>query len=168
VYRLTGLFRTAWRAEGLASGSLGWPTSSASKDTKLKLTVQKFQKGVVIADSKRYAIVGSNEWALAKSKGVGTGPLGWPKTAVKATSAAGGGEYQKFTAGTITWRAEHGAIFVKKVIWDAATAAGGITVLGWPLAAATTDAAGKVTQKFEHGTITWTKAKGAAVKVTSS
>jgi len=167
IYRLTGQVRTAWTTNSHASGVLGWPTSKATKDAKLGVTVQKFEKGVVIATSKKHGIIGANQWAVAKAHGVGGGSLGWPTATVKKSSVGAGGEYQYFTAGTITWQQDRGAFFVPKAIWAARTTVGGLAGLGWPTAAATWDAKKSAwTQKFEFASITCVTGKACTVKST--
>lgn len=169
VYRLAGQMRIAWRANSYAAGVLGWPTSTPAKDAALGLTVQKFETGLVIANSTKYGVVGSHQWTLAKSMGVGNGALGWPTSTIKKSTAGAGGDYQAYTAGTITWQESRDAIFVPKVLWTALAANGGVAgSLGWPIGPAKGD--GKTTtttQKFEGGSITWTKAKGAVVTLTA-
>ena len=75
-----------------------------------------------------------------------------------------GGCYQGFSMGNIYWTEATGS-------WDVS---GGIFVeyvkegtewgiLGYPTSGERIDASGVVYQSFEHGTIYWTKAKGAWV-----
>src|SRR5690606_13234256 len=142
--------RIAWREDKYASGFLGWPISTPKKDSTIGYTVQHFENGVVMADSKKYGLVGGHQFEVARANGLGKGALGWPTDSVKKSSVGSGGEYQYFTAGTITWQEERGAFFVPKAIWSARTKVGGLAGLGWPIEAPKTDSKGKVTQKFEH------------------
>jgi len=167
VYSVSGSMRTVWDATGRHKGELGWPTSNASKDAKLNLTVQKFQFATVFHNGKKYASVGANMAALAKERGVGTGALGWSTTGVKTATSHGGGEYQKFKGGILTWQAERGAIYVPTAVWKAHAANGGLKALGWPTGKSSVNASGTTTQKFDGGTITVTKAGKVTVALTA-
>ena len=168
AYRVVGIMRTVWANNNRVAGPLGWPTASTTTNATLKLSVQKFQGGVVVASSKRQAVLGVNVASLAISRGVGTGALGWPTGELKTSTSRDGGEYQRFSGGTITWQAQRGAFYVPNGIWAAVSKSGGFKgPLGWPVAAPSTKS-GVTTQKFEGGTVTWSTAKGASYKLTSA
>ncbi len=163
AFLLTGKFRTAWGDTGHVDGTLGWPTSSLTPKPDLKIDVQKFERGVVIADASKYAIVGINQWELSKAEGLGGGALGWPKGNVGWSSARDGGEYQTFANGTITWQESRGAFFIPKPVWEARNQAGGLAGTGWPTGVVKTSGAGAggKYQYFEDGAITWQESRGA-------
>lgn len=160
---------TAWNAKGRESGVLGWPTSNRYNDDAVGTIDQDFQFGTVFHNRVKWGTVGVNFVSIARDFGVTTSPLGWATSNTVKVSKNGGGQYQSFKGGTLTWHA--GANFyVPSSVWTTVRSHGGVSgsTVGWPTAAATWDAK-KATwvQKFQFATITCVTGKACTVKAAS-
>jgi uncharacterized protein with LGFP repeats len=169
VLHVYGGLRTVFDQTGGVDGTLGWPITNRYSDTTVGTVNQDFEKGTVFFKGTRNGIVGTNFVALARTRGVATGALGWPTSGVGTTSAKGGGQYQSFAGGTLTWQSDNGAIYIPTTIWAAQRKAGGFNgPLGWPTGIATYNSkTATITQPFDGGVITWSKASGATVTLSS-
>ena len=149
-------------AHGGPTGRFGWPTSSAISSTKNGGGwYQKFQGGKVFWNAKvgDHALVTSSILSLYDKRGGTEGTLGWlvssgnDKHGVKGTVGV-------FTNGRI-YSSKKGTDAVLGAILGKYLAKGGTrSTLGWPTSNAY-GVKGVTTQRFEHGVIRWTKARGA-------
>jgi len=161
---------TAWKAKGLATGKLGWPIGSRYIDPVVGTVDQDFQYGTVFHNHKKWGTVGTNFVELARAKGVTTSKFGWATANVVTVSKNGGGQYQTFTKGTLTWQKSVGAMYSPTVVWRAAVAKGGVasSTIGWPRASAKWDSHKSAwKQSFQFATITCVTGKTCTVKATN-
>ncbi len=153
-HTVTGQALDVWARQGRETGVLGFPTSERQRSTVG--WVQSFQGGV-LADDIRTAvpIPVVAPWLTAwVASGRDRGPLGYPRqAAIKA--ADGRGATQLFAGGALTRLGTSPVRRVYGAVWRAWTAAGGLTGrYGWPLSDVTATADGRLTGRFEGGTIT--------------
>lgn len=161
VYTVTGDLYRNWRSHGAQGGSLGWPRGAAAQSAANGGGwSQRFEGGAVMTSpSLKTHLLQGKELALFDERGGIAGSLGWPGGRQKL-SAAGGGYVTPFTNGAI-YRSKAGTIAVLGAIGQKYAAKGGPkSVLGWPTGSAKKEK-GLLTQRFQHGRITWTAAGGA-------
>ena len=158
VFTVTGDLARNWTSHGAQSGSLGWPKGAATRSLKNGGGwSQRFDGGAILwSETSKAHLLTGKELALYDQRGGTEGNLGWPG----ARTALPGGRMTPFTNGVITV-SKGVAVAVVGDIGRRYTAKGGPKgTLGWPLAGARTEK-GVLTQRFEHGRITWTAAGGA-------
>lgn len=153
-----GAIDTKWKSTQSERGSLGYPTSNERRMTKTSGAYQYFQGGMIIwsqatgAKHSSGAILG--RW---KSNGWESTTLRYPTNDEKCT-LKNGGCYQSFQGGSIHWSPNTGAHATFGEIrdmWKSSSYENG--KYGYPTSEATVRSDGKLTQKFEGGTITTSK-----------
>jgi uncharacterized protein with LGFP repeats len=165
-FSVAGGVYTAYLAHRGPLGTLGLPVRKQWTHTKNVGGVsQAFAGGYVFSSPKAgdHVMGGKTLVTYLRRGGVG-GTLGWPVADGKRTTTKsnGTGIVQTFQSGSI-YSSSHGANAVRAAILKAYVAKGGPAgKLGWPTSEART-ASGVATQRFQHGTITWTAARGAVV-----
>jgi uncharacterized protein with LGFP repeats len=160
---MLGPIETLWKTKGAEQGSLGYPTWSVSglPDGGQYAT---FEHGSIYWSAATGARVMSGPVeTLWKAQGAQTGALGYPTTDV-TTAADGAGQYATFQHGSVYWSAATGARVLSgpvETLWKAQGAEHG--ALGYPTSNVTTAADGTgQSATFEHGSIYWSPATGAA------
>ncbi|WAL40450.1 N-acetylmuramoyl-L-alanine amidase [Brevibacterium sp. BRM-1] len=156
----------AYAAAKHEAGALGYPTGGEFRLAKARgATAQRFEHGAIVWSAQTHAqrvtgAVGA-KWRAA---GWERGELGLP-TSNASCGLTGGGCFQSFQRGQIHYSKASGAHTTVRGsaitrAWQAAGAERGR--LGYPTSDEKSRGA-SATQSFEHGTITWTKGKGARV-----
>lgn len=149
----TGIIRTTWGNSGGSGGSLGWPTSSATSWEGA--TIQKFQRGAIVATSANSAILVSDAIGAYFVSGTHSEELGRPLAAPVPWTANGvTGVYQEFARGMVmsssktgTYAVLHGPI---RNEWGKAGGSGG--PYGWP-----------ISDQVVSGGITWQNFQGGEI-----
>lgn len=148
--------RDAWWALGAEKGALGWPISQAYATGPKGMYAQDFQKATLYRKGSKYGYVGIRFVPWLESAGGVTGNYGWPSGGVVKSSAAGGGEAQRFSSKR--WIVWSNAGDVRSVYgpmdsaWTKFKRWGG--PLGWPTGNQTVDSAPGVRyQDFVGGRI---------------
>ncbi|TKJ35620.1 hypothetical protein [Blastococcus sp. CCUG 61487] len=145
-------------ARGGIGGGLGYPVSDTVCGLRDSGCYQVFQGARMYSSASTpvHRVFGgiSEKW---DALGLENGPLGYP-VSDETGGLAGGGTYQLFQGGAIYWSPTTGAQPVSGAIRDAWAAAGAeSSALGYP-AEDGRWVAGGISQRFQHGTLTWDSA----------
>lgn len=129
-----GAVATAYTAQGMETGRLGYPTSAAlSRTGNGDGVVQAFQSGAIYRQNNRDAIVmyGGIREEYARQN-YNWGVLGWP-TAAQVCGLVRDGCKQTFAGGDIYWSPAYGPALVQAPVSVAYSARGGESgTLGYP------------------------------------
>ncbi|MBN9210081.1 MAG: hypothetical protein BGO45_00655 [Microbacterium sp. 71-36] len=158
-----------YAARGAEKGVLGYPTGpTQARDGNGVGVAQGFEKGALyVKDGKDILLSGPIRDEYAR-QGYNAGTLGWPR-ADAVCKLTGGGCKQQFDTGWIVWSPNTAAVRIDGGLletWTSLGAEGG--QLGYPTTAAYPRAGGGWSQDFEHGTISWTGARGGFVEGAAS
>ncbi|MDQ1377598.1 MAG: hypothetical protein QOK20_3328 [Acidimicrobiaceae bacterium] len=163
AHEVHGAIRDTWKANGGATGFLGYPFTDALLTADKAGRYQAFQGGSIYwsAASGAHEVHGAvrDEW---QSLGYENGFLGYPLTDALVTPD-GAGRVEQFQGGTILWSAATGAHEVHGAIRDNWRSNGAVAgFLGFPLGdpVVTSGGAGR-SQQFQGGTIIWSAPTGA-------
>jgi hypothetical protein len=150
--------QAAFDARGGVTGGLGYPVTDTVCGLRDNGCYQIFQGARMYgsASTPVHMVFGGirEKW---DALGLENGPLGYPLSD-ETGGLAGGGTYQQFQSGAIYWSPRTGAQPVSGAIRDAWVAAGAeSSALGYP-AEDGRYVPGGISQRFEHGTLTWNSA----------
>ena len=150
-----------------ATGKLGWPIGDRYIDPVVGTVDQDFQYGTVFHNHVKWGSVGTHFVTVARKMGITTPKFGWATANVVRIASNGGGQYQTFTTGALTWQSAAGNYYVPTAVWQTVRANGGVSgaKIGWPTAAPTWTASSKTwKQSFKFATITCVTGKACTVK----
>lgn len=154
-----------WDASAATSTPLGQPTSTWLRGLRDGGSYQAFERGAVYSSPRgTYSVSPQFDavWPTSKRE---NGPLGYPVSPVYALRD--GGSFQAFEGGAI-YSSGAGTFAVPAAVdaaWPSTQRENG--PLGYPVSAATTDASGTTTQRFEGGRVVVTR-DGRAFAMTNA
>ncbi|EFP01599.1 hypothetical protein CRE_13243 [Caenorhabditis remanei] len=156
---INGAIRSLYNSEGGPSGYLGLPVGPEVRAGGVSR--QEFQNGTAYwSAATGPSVINGAIRSLYNSEGGPSGYLGLP---VGPEVRAGGVSRQEFQNGTAYWSAPTGAALINGAIRATYQANWGpSSALGLPIGPEVRSN-GSATQRFEHGTMTWTAKTGVTV-----
>jgi uncharacterized protein with LGFP repeats len=167
AHEVRGDIRDLWKKLGWAQGALGYPLTDEISTPNRRGRFNHFERGSIYASDSTgaHAVLDPirEKW---KTLGWAMGTLGFP-VAEEAKTRDGTGRFTRFEQGVIYWSPQTGACEVHGAILDKWTALGREAGrLGYPVSdeQASRRCTGCRESKFQHGTIYWSRARGAWVE----
>ncbi|WP_312180400.1 hypothetical protein [Arthrobacter sp.] len=156
-----GAIGNAYMAKGGPAGSLGFPTGNEWPLGNRGGVVQSFQRGAIYWTPTTGAhIVGGAIQTYYGTQGYEAGFLGFPTS---NETHGGGGAFQTFEGGTVTWSPSTGPLHLYRGMATAFVRHGGATgPLGFPTGLETSLASQSgAVQPFQNGALYWSAPTGA-------
>ena len=158
-------FAALYETLGAESSRFGYPTKAAVAGPDAGFE-QTFQNGVIAySPATRLVEVSGSFLTFWRAAGGVKSVYGYPKTAVLAVTANGGGQVQEYTKGKI-WSSSAGTFGMKTggMLTDYLAAQGEAGEWGWPISAQNcSTTAGGCAMSFQKGVVGWSSATGSVM-----
>ena len=164
-YESRGKIRTTWANTGFETGKLGFPKSNIKANKDTGINYQQYEGGFIVGNDKKgyYESRGKirDAWLAL---GYEAGKFGFPKSNIK-TNKSTGIYFQEYDGGFIVGNAKRGYYESRGKIREFWAKSGYETgKYGYPKSNIKTQKDGTIYQKYDGGTIYYSKSKGVWVE----